>query len=106
VRSHDLVLLFILSTVEQAPTSDYGLPTDAVDAGEVVLGDAVTAERVATASELVIGRLVAGLVSASAGSGHGNCIAAAAAAAAAPRAASDDEFGGGTPKAAADELGG
>jgi hypothetical protein len=105
VRSHDLVLLFILSTVEQAPTSDYGLPTDAVDAGEVVLGDAVTAERVATASELEIGRLVAGLVSASAGSGHGNCIAVAAAAAA-PRATSDDEFGGGTPKAAADELGG
>jgi hypothetical protein len=68
--------------------------------------DKVSEERAATASELVASRLVAGLVSASAGSGHGNCMAAAAAAATAPRAASDDEFGGGTPKAAADELGG
>ncbi len=70
------------------------------------MGEEATAERVAAASELIVGRLVAGLVSASAGSGHGKCIAAAAAAAAAPRAASDDELGGGTPKAAAEELGG
>jgi hypothetical protein len=84
------------------------LATDVVDS-EVALDEeeaavrVVTAsvERVAAASELVP---VAGLVSASAGSGHGNCIAAAATA---PRAASDDDgFGGGTPKAAADELGG
>jgi hypothetical protein len=85
----------------QAQRSTSG--ADDIDAIAPVFGEVETAD---TSSAFGVCRLVAGLVSASAGSGHGICIAATAAAATAPRAASEDEFGGGTPKAAADELGG